>query len=140
MLSTKNKSIIEFYETNNHLDFETMNLLFIEIIKNIMKDMSNNINSNKNSLLIRELSKKISNLEVMSDGINNNITNKINSLETKSEFMKNDIISKFGKLESNIKETCEWQSENIENIKSTISKITKNIADIVLLIFSIFSD
>lgn len=130
MLSTKNKTIIDFYKTNSHLDFDTMNLLFIDIIKNIMKDMSNNINSNKNSLLIRELSKKISNLEVMSDGINNNITNKINNLETKSEFMKNDIISKFGKLESNIKENCEWQSENIKNIKNTISNIMKNISDV----------
>ena len=63
MLSTKNKTILGFYEKHKHLDFETMNIIFINLMENIMKDLANDVDSNKNNLLIKELTERFNILD-----------------------------------------------------------------------------
>jgi hypothetical protein len=74
MLSTKNTTILAFYKKHPHLDFEQQNLIFINLMENIMKNFTNNVGSDTNSVLIKELSDKF-NILVNSSQVQNNRLN-----------------------------------------------------------------
>lgn len=50
-----NKKIIDFYEANSSLDFQTMNLIFIDILEKIQYDLNSNITSSVNSQILSEI-------------------------------------------------------------------------------------
>jgi len=47
-LKTNNRIIIDFYKKNKHLDFDKLNLIFIESYNKKIKDDINNIQINRN--------------------------------------------------------------------------------------------
>ena len=40
MLTTKNDKILAFYKNNKHLDFEKINLIFIDLIEKLNKEVN----------------------------------------------------------------------------------------------------
>ena len=53
-LTVNNKDIFDFYKTN-HLDFESMNLVFLDILKKIMINLDTSVNSNVISNLLSQI-------------------------------------------------------------------------------------
>ena len=55
VLSTSNHEIISFYEKNN-FDFESMNLLFVDILKQLMSNMDDSFNASISNKLFERIS------------------------------------------------------------------------------------
>ena len=51
-----NKKIMDFYDANESLDFQTMNLIFIDILQQIKSGLNSTINSTINSQILSEIS------------------------------------------------------------------------------------
>lgn len=54
-LVCKNKDVIAFYKNNPSLDFETMNLIFVSIMRNLAQDMNSSLNSNIASQILNQM-------------------------------------------------------------------------------------
>jgi hypothetical protein len=69
VLSTSHPDILSFYEKNN-LDFESMNLLFLDILKQIIGNLDNSLNSTLANKILEQLSlvgKKIEGISFVFD-------------------------------------------------------------------------
>lgn len=60
-----NKEVISFFEENRHLDITSMNLLFIEIMKNLSVNLTHNIASTVNSKILDVVTEINSNVSKM---------------------------------------------------------------------------
>ena len=58
-----NPKVIEFYEKHQHLDFNTMNVLFVDVLEKLIDSLSDKIDNSQNTLLIQELTKRMASIE-----------------------------------------------------------------------------
>jgi len=93
------QSIIKYYKENPNIDFITINLIFIDILKNLSSNLSNTINSTINSKI----------LSIVSD-IDKNISS-----------IKTDIIINFNTLNEKLNQT---KKEYIEDLRL---QLTNNV-------------
>lgn len=68
-LSVNNQEIFEFYK-NNHLDFESMNLLFVSILKKLIGNMDTSLNSTIANKLLENFSVLNSKIDHIGGSIN----------------------------------------------------------------------
>ena len=54
-LTCENKKVFEFYEKHSNLDFESMNLLFVNILEELNKDITSSLSNNIASQLLTNL-------------------------------------------------------------------------------------
>lgn len=111
-LTVTNKRILNFYESNPNLDFETVNLVFIDLFSKLFNDMS----------------------VTMNNSINKQILNSVKEIQTNMTHLKNDISLRL--LESkkeyieelrNIVEHNTLQSK--ENVHSMILQMNDKLID-----------
>ena len=121
MLSTKNKTILKFYNKHKHLDFETMNIIFINLMENIMKDLANDVDSNKNNLLIKELTDKFNILDGNLNKSNEWQYEKLNALSEEICKENNSIMEKYL---TNMREMI--IANNSTTQKDILTKISEN--------------
>jgi len=121
MLSTKNKTILEFYNKHKHLDFETMNIIFINLMENIMKDLANDVDSNKNNLLIKELTDKFN---ILDDNLNKSNEWQYEKLNALSEEICKENNSIMEKYLTNMREMI--IANNSTTQKDILTKISEN--------------
>jgi hypothetical protein len=79
-LSCNNKNVFEFYEKHSNLDFETMNILFVNILEELNKDISSSLSNN----IATQLLTNIKGLQEQVSTINENIRKM--HLETQNNF------------------------------------------------------
>ena len=98
-LTINNAKISDFYKNNPHLNFETMSIIFHEIIEKLLDDSSSAINStihsqilssvNDNQHKMRDLTNSICNIEARINQMNSDITNSmiVKMLDIKKEYI-----------------------------------------------------
>jgi hypothetical protein len=59
---TDQKSI-DFFQKHDHLDFNVMNGIFVDIMEKLLQNMSDNIENGHNTALIKHLSKRVESME-----------------------------------------------------------------------------
>lgn len=107
-----NKKIMDFYDANESLDFQTMNLIFIDILQQIKSGLNSTINSTINSQILSEIS-----------DIRENINNINNSFYIKLQENKKDTIEEYKNiLYNNL-------SQNNEKLGNLIQQNTTHLLD-----------
>lgn len=59
-----NSKAIGFFTKHDHLDFNVMNGIFVDIMEKLLQNMSDNIENGHNTALIKQLSKRMENMEL----------------------------------------------------------------------------
>ena len=114
VLSTKNKKIVEFYNSHKYLDFEQVNLLCVDLFENILMEASNSINKSISSQILSEFT---DNKKVLNEFMNenrakfNDFTNHFISLQTNITKMNNDFMVRM----------IDNKKDYIDDIKSIIN-------------------
>lgn len=76
-LETTNKRILKFYKDNPNINFEAVNLVFIDLMEKLINDMSSTLNASVNSQIlssVTELNTKIASLNDSVGRMNTDIT------------------------------------------------------------------
>lgn len=135
-LTISNKKLWTFYNENPHISFEAMNLLFHQILENLIEDMSKTMNSSVSSQIlssmneqcsqISELKNSLANMQNSVSQLNNDITNsilvKLNDI--KKEYVDDmKTIVYMNNSENNDKLTQYVEKQNEELLNKTSSLI-----------------
>ena len=59
MLTITNEKVIKYYEENPHLDINTMNLIFVDMMKSLTDNVTNKLDNSQNSYMIKQLTEKM---------------------------------------------------------------------------------
>jgi hypothetical protein len=123
-------TILSYYRENPHLDIVAMNLMFIDILKNLSTNLSATINSTINSKILSIVSDIDKNVSSFRSDVITNFNEKLN--QTKKEYVEdlktqltNNILSNNEKLSSLIDRNAD------SLLAKTTSSITAIINDIV---------
>ena len=89
----KNKRLVSFYSDNPSIDFEAVNLLFLDLIEKLTLDMNSTMTSTINSQILSSVNelkqdnKSIhSNIKLLSSDLNNSINSKFQ--DSKREYIE----------------------------------------------------
>ena len=105
-IEVTNEKICNFYENNPSIDFEAVNLIFIDLFDKLLQDMNNTMNVSINSQILSNINENNSKL----NEINNSITylnDKMNSLHSD---ITNSLLLKF----------LDYKKEYIEELRTII--------------------
>ena len=135
-LTLSNKKIWNFYNENPHMSFETMNILFHDILENLVEDMSKTMNSSVSSQILStmndqgsqlsELKSSLTNMQNTVSQLNNDITNNIlvKFMDIKKEYVDDmKTIIYMNNSENNDKLTNYVEKQNEELLNKTGSLI-----------------
>lgn len=130
-ISTDNERIIKFYNDHKHIDFTTMNLIFLDIIEKISTNLSTIVDEKINMQILSEISE----LKHEVKTLNPTITIKMNDI--KKEYV-NDIKLILEKTELNTQDKVNTVISNtnellISKIKDILPNSNKSIEDCVKL-------
>lgn len=156
-LIIKNKKIVNFYKNNKDLDIETVNLIIIDLLEQLLDGMNTKVNAGINSQILSnvgELNSKVANLSKSMSKLYEDINNSfyIKLQETKKEYMdecKSIMYNNFSQnnekltslLQQNnshlidkttilLNEILPKNSDNIQkNTKEIVENFQKNIAE-----------
>lgn len=115
-LETNNKRILEFYK-NHNIDFETMNLLFIELFEKVM----DNLTGTMTSTITKDI---LSNLKDQKDDIDRFRKEILNIISNNSELYKNDI--------SSLKTFQTVISGDINGLRDQVTKLNTDISNSII--------
>ena len=108
MLSTNNQKLLAFYNANKQLNFEQINLLFIELIEKLNKDIMKSAETSLSNALLKDIFQKVDKIEHVQVNLNENISVILNSI-------------------SNIHNVLsEQKSSYIQEIRTTMDTILEN--------------
>lgn len=85
-LVCENKKVWEFYEQHQNLDFESMNLLFVNILEELNKDITSSLSNNIASQLLTNIKNLQSQVDKLNTDTQTNFKNKFT--EFKKEYME----------------------------------------------------
>ena len=141
MLTTNNQKILAFYNANKHLDFEKINLLFIELIEKLNKDIMNSAETSFNNELLKELYQKVDKIEHVQLSLNDNISVILNSISNIHNFLSEQKNSYIQEIRTNMNTILEnKQMSNNEKIQTILDKnLTRTIEKTKLLLSDSFS-
>jgi len=141
MLTTKNQKILAFYNANKHLDFEQINLLFIELIEKLNKNIMKSAESSLSNELLKDIFQKVDKIENTQNNLNQNISiilNSINNIHTFLSEQKTYYIQEIRNTLDTILENK--QMSNNEKIQTILDKnLTRIIEKTKLLLSESFS-
>ena len=139
MLTIKNERCIEFYKQNPHIDFESVNLIFLDILEKLMNNMSQTLDDSytRESLkTLLETNKKLTNkLEIITESQKNTSTNLTHVQNTVSELntqITNNIYGKISDLRDKyIQDMREalGETNNIKHLNETIEKTNTSLLE-----------
>jgi hypothetical protein len=128
-----NKKVIEFYQKNPSISFETVNLIFVELFEHVLHDMSSVMNTTINSQILStvgDIKNNVASLTTTVSTLNNDITNNIiiRFHESKREYIDDvkNIIST--NMNTNVDRIASLLERNIEQL---IDKTTLLLNDII---------
>lgn len=116
-LSVTNKKLYDFYNNNQHIKFEEVNLVFYDILLKLTDNMSQTLNSSINGEILSNLQKQ----DVVINELKNNLNTAIENIDqikretaTFSE-LKNDIVN----MNNNVSlKFVDFKNEFISGVKS----------------------
>ena len=132
-----NERVISFFNKHSHLDFNEMNCIFVNIMENLIQNMSDTIENSHNTELIKKLASSMTamerNFSEYSQSLASSVTNindKMSSLinqqsESMIQHVREAIKSNNGDSERSIIQRIQT---NNELLLSKVSKITENEA------------
>jgi myo-inositol-1-phosphate synthase len=85
-ITCENKKVWEFYEQHQNLDFESMNLLFVNILEELNKDITSSLSNNIASQLLTNIKNLQGQVEKLNTDTQTNFKNKFT--EFKKEYME----------------------------------------------------
>ena len=139
MLTTKNDKILAFYKNNKHLDFEKINLIFIDLIEKLNKDLTHTAENSLSNELLKTIFSKVDKIETTQNNMNQNIStilNSVSSIHTIFSEQKNTYIQEIrSSLESIIDNKQLSYNEKIQHIleknqTATVEKTKILLSDI----------
>jgi len=63
MYTLNSKKAIDFYNNNPHIDFNSINEVFVSILENLLGNLTDKIDNSQNTFLLKQLSEKITQIE-----------------------------------------------------------------------------
>ena len=63
MYTLNSKKAIDFYNNNPHIDFDSINEVFVSILENLLGNLTDKIDNSQNTFLLKQLSEKITQIE-----------------------------------------------------------------------------
>ena len=133
MLTVKNKRCIEFYEKNSHIDFESVNLIFLDILEKLMSNMSQTLDDSytRESLkTLLETNKHLSNkLEIIGESQKNTSTTVNYVQNTVSELNTQITNNIYGKI-------SDLRDKYIQDLREAF----KEKDNVVVVSISVFSE
>ena len=92
-LLVKNKRILDFYSQNPSINFEAVNLIFVELFEKLLGDMNSAMNSTINSQILSsvgDLKSQVNTLNTSVSKLNSDISNAIyiKFQESKREYIE----------------------------------------------------
>jgi hypothetical protein len=135
----KNKKILDFYSQNPGINFEAVNLIFVDLFERLLGDMNSAMNSTINSQILStvgELKTEINSLSVTNSNMNSQILSSVGDL--KGGF--NSLSSALSKLNNDITNSIyikfqESKREYMEDIKTILySNLSQNSDKIYTLL------
>jgi hypothetical protein len=125
-ITIKDPTIISYYRENPNIDITSMNLVFIDILKNLSTNMSTTMNSTINSKILSIVSDIDKNMNSFRNDIILNFNDKL--IQTKKEYI-DDLRTQ---LTSNILSNNEKISSIIDkNVDTILTKTTSIINEII---------
>lgn len=134
-----NKKIIEFYTQNPSINFEAVNLIFVDLFERLLGDMNSAMNSTINSQILSTVG-EIKNEMIMLSSSNSNINSQLVSSVTDIKNEIKSLSSSVSKLNTDITNSIyiklqEIKREYIEDIKSTMyNNLSQNTDKICSLV------
>ena len=125
MLQTSNSKILNFYNEHPSLNFENINILFIDILNNLFSEISPNVDNNFIlTSLLNNFNKKITeNNEIIKNELNNNVKNVINEITENNNKIIQQCVSESNKdINSSLVNTVKSQKEIDEKITQVLKK------------------
>ena len=117
----KNERVIDFFKKHNHLDFNEMCGIFVDIMEKMMQNMTDNIESSHNTALIKKLASRMEQMESSFSQHNANMSQSLGQLsEQFSGLITRHLESMLGHMRDTIK------SHNGDAEKSIIDRIQTN--------------
>ncbi len=92
-LTIKNKKVIDFYKKNKNLNFESMNVIFVEILENLLRNTNPTLDSNTAAAILDSINSLQTQVNNINDTVSKN-QNEINNMftlkfiEFKREYME----------------------------------------------------
>jgi len=126
-IETTNKRILKFYNDNPNINFEAVNLVFIELMEKLINDMSSTLNASVNSQILSSVTE---------------LTNKFGSLNDSvgrmSTDMNTNILLKFVDLKKEYIEDVKniVQTNTTDRLASLIEKNNSHLIDKTQLILN----
>ena len=116
-----NQRAIDFFSKHTHLDFNTINVMFVDILEKLMDSLSDKIDNSQNTLLIQELAKRI-----------NTIESSVSKQQTTMQEMRVDVSSISSQLQQQVTGIFANQIDSLissmrEIVKSNNNDSEKNI-------------
>ena len=107
-LTCNNKTVLKFYNDHPNIDFESMNVTFVEILNSLSQDITSSLSNNISSQLLNNVKELHNQINTINDNVNRL------HMETNHNF-----ISKFN----------EFKREYIEDVKLILSNSSNNTSD-----------
>lgn len=129
-VETSNKRICKFYNDNENINFEAVNLIFIDLMEKLINDMSSTLNSSINSQIlstVSDLNSKVVSLNESVSRMNSDITNTVllKFIDVKKEYIED------------VKTIIQSNShDNSDKLASLIEKNNTHLIDRTQLILS----
>lgn len=130
-----NERALAFYKKYPHLDFNTMNGIFVDMMQNLLQNMCDDIENGHNTNLIKELASRLENMESSFHQHNKSMSSSLSHLsehistmitqhlESMMSNMRDTIRSNNGDTERNIMQRMQ---ESNELFLTRVSALTKN--------------
>lgn len=107
-----------FYTKHTHLDFNTMNGIFVDVMENLLQNLSDNIENGHNTNLIKELATRLESMDLSLQQHNKSISS---SLSHVSEHISSLITQHLESMISHMRDTI--KSNNGDTERSIIQRI-----------------
>jgi hypothetical protein len=118
-ITIRNKTIFDFYK-NSTLDFESVNLLFVDILRKLMTELDSSLNSNLANKLLDKFNMLDSKIETIGNNINKTQTELLNDFTIKLSQYRKEYLEDFKLILS---------SNNADSIAPLIRDINSNLLD-----------
>lgn len=120
MFSLKSERTIKFYSDHPELDFDAVNIIFVDLLEKLVNNMSKTLNQNLSIDLLKEISTKINILEQRTLDIDTTTKNYVDTLKTNIE---NSVSSQKDNILNSLRDLIKNDSqENYININKLFSQ------------------
>jgi hypothetical protein len=123
-----NEKAIAFFKKHPHLDFDAMNSILVDVLETLIDSLSDKIDNSQNTLLIQELTKRMSSIETTITSQNkavNKMQNDVSSISTQLHTHVSGIFANhIDSLATSLREIV--KSNNNDSEKNIIQRLTTN--------------